>query len=80
MTGKPVIMYKLEGIPDEYDEFLNYLSSYKPCEIVEELKVIFAKDYCELIKKGLLGREFLQNNKSGLKQARLLCDLLRSCL
>ena len=27
-SGKPVVAYKLDGIPDEYDEYINYIEEY----------------------------------------------------
>ena len=45
LTAKPVIMYKLEAIPDEYDGYLNYLTADTAEKIAEELKQIFEKDF-----------------------------------
>ena len=75
-SGKPVIMYKLEGIPDEYDDYLNYLSSDSPEAIAEELKVILSADYGALCDKAKNGRDFIRENASPQKQARKIINMI----
>lgn len=75
-SGKPVIMYKLEGIPDEYDQYLNYMKSETPEEIAEELSGIFALDYDQLCEKSDAGRAFIRENASPLHQAKKIYELM----
>lgn len=77
MTGKPTIMYKLEGIPNEYDEFLNYLNSDTPNDIARELKEIFCKDYDELVEKAIRGRNYMKNLKSAKAQTKKILEMLQ---
>lgn len=70
MSGKPTIMYKLEGIPDEYDKYLNYLSGQTVTEIKDELEGIFKKNYSDLTNKALAGRQFMLDNKNARIQAK----------
>ncbi len=78
MSGKPCIMYKLEGVPDEYDQYINYLTAEKPDEIANELRSIFGLDYNELLEKGMKARIFMLSEKTSEKQAKrvknFLCD------
>ena len=76
MSGKPVIMYKLEGIPDEYDEYLNYLESDSVMGIKKELQEIFEADYDELCSKASNGRSFMLDRTSPKNQAQKIIDLL----
>ena len=78
MSARPVIMYKLEGIPDEYDEYLNYLKGETPEEIKNELVQIFAADYISLCEKADRGRDFVLNNKSSYMQAKKIVDMISS--
>ncbi|HQM06651.1 MAG TPA: glycosyltransferase [Bacilli bacterium] len=79
MTGKPVIMYKLEGIPDEYDEYLNYLYEKQPFGIAHELEYFFNDlNYDELVRKAWKGRTFMQNSKSCNEQAEKIIELLKN--
>ena len=78
MTGKPVVMYKLESIPDEYDEYLNYLTEAKPLGIAKELESLFALDYSELAQKAMRSRQFVLENKNGKVQTGKILDLIKS--
>ena len=81
MAGKPTIMYKLEGIPDEYDPYLIYLdadTAFDTMKLKENLQRIFASDYEAYVQKAAKGREFVQENKSPAKQAGRIVELIRS--
>ena len=75
VSGKPVIMYKLEGIPDAYDEHLNYLSAATPEAIADQLQGIFSQDYKQLVNKAQVGREFMIKNKSPEAQSEAIKKL-----
>ena len=77
MSGKPVIMYKLEAIPDEYDQYLNYLTGTTSEQMGEDLKKIFAKDYNELIEIAKRARTYVKENKAAKKQAMQIVELLK---
>ena len=76
MSGKPIIMYKLEAIPDEYDGYLNYLHASSIEGIAKELKDIFAEDYTQLLDKANKGRKFILEEKSAIKQGRKVLQFL----
>lgn len=76
MSGKPSIMYKLEGIPDEYDQYVNYLSGQTGEIIAKELMQILNMDYLELTQKAQCGRLYMINNKSAKVQSRRIIDFL----
>lgn len=78
MSAKPVIMYKLEPIPDEYDDYLIYLNSFNTDDVICELKNIFSTDYSELVEKGLRGRNFVINNKNNIKQSEKILNFLKN--
>lgn len=76
-SGKPVIMYKLEGIPDEYDAYLNYLTESSPEKIATELKSILDFDYEVLCEKAREGSVYIRKNASPQSQARKIINLIR---
>jgi glycosyltransferase involved in cell wall biosynthesis len=76
MSGKPVIMYKLEGVPDEYDQFLNYLAATEPHEMKNELSNLFSKEYGSMVDKANAGREYMLRNKNSKSQAEKIPSLL----
>lgn len=78
LTGKPVIMYKLEGIPDEYDQYLNYLTSSDISEIKNELTNLFSQDYYALKEKAKSARDFMLKNKVSEMQAKKIVQLFNN--
>jgi glycosyltransferase involved in cell wall biosynthesis len=77
LSAKPVIMYKLEGITDEFDAYLNYIYGQEMQEIADELKIIFARDYGALAEKAKKARSFVLENKNGKKQAEKIIALMK---
>lgn len=76
-SGIPVVMYKLDGIPDEYDEYLNYAdpSGAVPERLSEALEKVLS-DYESAQKKAKRARNFVLENKNGIRQAERLLRLL----
>ncbi len=78
ISGKPCIMYKLEGLSSEYDAFLNYISEDDAMGIARELNTIFSQDYSALLKKGRRGMEFMRREKNAHTQAKRIISLLKN--
>ena len=76
MSGKPVVMYKLEGIPDEYNQYLNYLTAETPQEIKQQIQTLIQSDYAGLVAKAVEARAFIQENKNAQKQARKIMEMI----
>ena len=76
LSGKPVIMYKLEGVPDEYDQYLNYLKAIDGDNLQKELGKVLSSDYTVLKEKALAAREFMMEQKGPLTQAKKLISML----
>lgn len=76
MTGKPVIMYKLEGVPDEYDEYLTYVTGTNGEKLANELKQIFLQDYNVFLAKAEKARMFVLENKNNVVQAKKIINFL----
>ena len=77
-SGKPTIMYKLEGIPDEYDPYINYLDIEK--DLREQLTYIFESDYAEALKTAEQGYKFVSCEKNAEIQAKRVADFLRGII
>lgn len=69
MTGKPVLCFKLLGIPDEFDKYLFYFENSDPTNMAKRIEEIVEFEYEKNMKVGIAGREFLSNNKNSKKQA-----------
>lgn len=74
-TGKPVIAFKLDGIPDEYDEYLNYPYSETAESLKEKIVEISKRDskvYADNMKKQLAFVE----EKTVFNQGKRICAFL----
>ncbi len=80
MSGKPTVMYRLEAIPAEYDEYLTYLTESAPEKMADELRDIIRADYGGLKEKGRRARQFMLDHKTGAAQAKRICDFLSETL
>lgn len=76
-SGTPVLMYKLSGIPDKYDDYLYYIDPdldvlglknriVELCEIPQD----------ELMLFGLKAKEFVEKNMSGQTQAKKILEMI----
>lgn len=76
-SGVPLVAYKLDGIPEEYDEYINYVSDNK----IESL----ANTICEVCERtleqrkwdGERAREFVVEEKNALRQTRKILKLIQ---
>ena len=78
MSEKPTVMYKLEGIPDEYDEFITYLHEITPEGIAKEINGIVRSSYSKYLLKAAKGREFMLKNKKADIFAKKIISMLDS--
>ena len=79
-SGKPVIMYKLDGIPDEYDEYLYYFNGTSPENIATKILEVCEQSEQELILFGQKAKNFVVDNKNEIIQAeKILNMILKDC-
>ena len=76
-SGKPVLCYKLEGIPNEYDKYLQYISDMTPKGIADSINEILS--YTESERKGIgeRAKHFIETKKTPEVQGKRLMDFLR---
>lgn len=79
-SGKPVLMFKLDGIPDEYDEYLFYIKENTIDSIKQAILDICRKTSEELEARGKEGRNFILINKNGKIQARRILNMLKGTM
>ena len=69
MTEKPTVMYRLEGLSEEYDDLLNYIYAEDPKGLADELRAIMQADREELRTKAVKAREYVMREKTPRAQA-----------
>ena len=80
LSGKPVLMYKLSGIPNEYDEHLFYFSGDTIEQMSADIERVCLLGKNELLQKGKTAQQFILNNKISCYQAKKLFALLERIL
>ncbi len=72
LSGRPVLMYRLEGIPEEYDDFLYYVDE----TLEKSLREIIEYNNKELDEKGRSARNFIIENKNAKVQAAKILGMI----
>ena len=76
LSGTPVLMYKLDGIPDEYDPYLYYINDNQPKNFANRIMEICEKPQSELDDFGKKARQFVLENKNCMVQAKKIIDMI----
>ena len=75
-SGRPVIMYKLDGIPEEYDPYYISPNGIGVDALAQCMQHVAGMSNDQLIKIGREAREFVLKEKNPLKQAKKILDLV----
>lgn len=75
-SGTPVIAYKLDGIPDEYDKYIHYFIGSEPGDIASKINEVLEKTEEERQAFGESARKFVINNKNNVAQAHKILKML----
>lgn len=75
-SGTPVVSYKLDGIPDEYDKYITYVPDEKVESLRDTLISVCEKDAIELKRSGQKSRKFVLENKNNLIQTKKIFKLI----
>lgn len=75
-SGIPVVAYKLDGIPDEYDQYIQYVAD----DSIESLKKKLV-EVCEMTREerqelGNIGRNFVLMKKNSTIQVRKIREMI----
>lgn len=76
-SGTPVVAYKLDGIPDEYDQFINYVPDNSIESLARILTEICEKPESWRKEMGARAREFILRNKNCVVQTKKILDLIK---
>lgn len=76
-SGVPVVAYKLDGIPDEYDDYINYVKDNSPESLAKKLMEICNMDKDARMEMGKRGAEFVLKNKNAEVQTRRILELVQ---
>lgn len=74
-SGTPVLCYRLDGIPEEYDKYLLYIDANE--KLAVSIKRIMNMDRMKLFNFGITASEFVASNKNNTVQCKKIVDFLR---
>lgn len=76
MWGKPVLVFKLDGIPEDYDDVFLYFNEAEPKDMARVIDEISLRKKEELDEIGRKTREFALTKKNHRSQTRKIIDCL----
>lgn len=77
LSGRPVLMYKLDGVPDEYDQYLYNIDGNEPKDTANRIVEICEKPRSELHGFGQKAKQFVLENKNCKMQAKKIIDMIK---
>lgn len=75
-SGNPVIAYKLDGIPSDYDNYILYVKDNSIEGLANMINDILCLSDAELHEIGLKGKEFILNKKNNILQTKKILNMI----
>lgn len=75
-SGTPLIAYKLDGIPDEYDEYIYYVEGNSVDALRGKIVEVCELPMYELHSKGERARQYVEEYKNETVQTKKVVDLI----
>jgi len=77
LSGRPVVAYKLDGIPDDYDRYFFYVEKNTSDNLVETIDQVLQLSEKERIDFGRGAREYVLREKNCQKAGSKIIDMIR---
>ncbi len=75
-SGTPVLCYKLDGIPDEYDPYLTYIKGDSVRDLAEAIDQSLSQETRILERQGKDGRNFVLSKKNPSSQGKKILSMV----
>ena len=76
-AGVPLIAYKLDGIPDEYDRYIFYVEDNDPVTLSKKIDEVCKKSFEERRSFARSAQEFVKQKKNAVEQTKKIVDLIK---
>ncbi len=76
-SGVPLVAYKLDGIPDEYDSYINYVPDDSAESMAYVISRVLKMSDDERKQKGNIAKLFVTENKNNITQSKKILDFIR---
>jgi glycosyltransferase involved in cell wall biosynthesis len=77
LTGRPVVAYKLDGIPEEYDKYICYVEDDSIDSLKSTIENILLMDEVSRIDLGNMARSFVLNEKNNILASKRIIDMIQ---
>lgn len=77
LTGKPVLSFRMGGIPEEYFSYLIGIENSTPSSIASAIKVVSAMSDAERAEFGNRGKEFVVKQKNNYEMSRRIMTFIK---
>lgn len=78
LAGRPVIAYKLDGIPDEYDDYFFYPNDNSLEGLSEKIEEILLMSDEKRKEWGLKAKEYVLNEKNNVSASKKIIEMIES--
>jgi len=78
MTGRPVIAYKLDGIPDEYDNYMIYVKDNSVESLTTIIEDVLSMDENERDRFGIKGKNFVLEEKNNVNSIKKIINMIQN--
>ena len=77
VSGTPVLTTPLQGMPQEYDDYVYLFEDETVDGMIKTLTAILSKDKTELHDKGIRAKDFVLIEKNNVVQARKIINMIK---
>lgn len=77
LTGRPVIAYKLDGIPDEYDNYFYYVECNTVESLTRKIEEVLSMKKEERDEFGAKARSFVLREKNNIFVSKKIIDMIQ---
>lgn len=77
LTGRPVIAYKLDGIPDEYDKYFHYVEDDSVDSLTRKIEEVLLMDEESRNEFGKKGRTYVLKEKNNISASKKIIDMIQ---
>lgn len=76
-SGIPTIAYKLDGIPDDYDQYINYIEDEKKESLTKKIITICEDQSGIYNEKAFRAKVYVESEKNYIKQSSKIIELIK---
>lgn len=77
-SGRPVLSFRIDGIPDEYYKYLVEIRTTQPRDIAFAIKRVGSLSQCERMRIGREAKRFILQNKTAEHQVKRILQFIES--